>query len=232
MVTMAFLGDLGSGKTTLMTRQAILTKKLHPEKIIYSNYVLNNYQYEELDLMDLYLNHQEVRDTIILIDEIYTMMDSRLSSSHRNEVESYFIAMTRKAKADLFVTMQYETFTDCRLSPFIKVKYVMETVPVEYKATIENVEYCYVKPHPYLFKVHLFDDRNTGNPIYREFIFDGRKWFKEFNTDQYILPPKDVLQRIELKQVETELRLEKTKRKLEELKNGKPKEVKKIKQRV
>lgn len=223
MVTIAFLGDLGSGKTTLMTRTAILTKKLHPQKTLYSNYKFNNYDYVDLDLMDLYLNHQDVRDVIICIDEIYTMMDSRLSGSHRNEVESYFIAMTRKAKADLFVTMQYETFTDCRLSPFINVKYIMEKIMIPVSIILDNKEYHYIKPHPYLFKATLFDDRVSGNLSIKEFVFDGRKWFNEFNTEQYILPPKDILNRIELRKVETELKLEKSKRKLEELKNGEQK---------
>lgn len=216
MVTVAFLGDLGSGKSTLCARQTILTKKLHPQKILYSNMHFYNYPYMELDLMELYLHHQEVRDTIIVIDEIYTTMDCRISSSYRNRIESYFIAMTRKAKADLFVTMQYETFVDCRLSPFVKVKYIMETIPVLHKIVLDGREYSYTKPHPYLFKCTLYDERNSNVPIMKEFKFDGRRWFDEFNTDQYIRPPEDVIQRIEIRQMKDRLLHAKLKNQLEE----------------
>lgn len=232
MVTIAFLGDLGSAKTTLCTRQIILTKMLHPNKKIYCNYELYNYEYTDLDLMDLYLNHQEVRDTIIAIDEIYTMMDSRLSGSHRNQVESYFVAMTRKAKADLFVTMQYETFVDCRLSPFVKVKYIMETIPVIHYITLNGIQYSYTKPHPFMFKCTLYDDRNSNNPICKEFTFNGSRWFKEFNTDQYILPPKDVIERIKIKQMKQTLQYQTLKNKLENGVNNEKKLITEIKKSV
>jgi hypothetical protein len=215
MVTIAFLGDLGSGKTTLCTRFVILTKKLHQEKEIYLNYDLKNYSYHKLDLMDLYLNHQEIRNVIIGIDEIYTMMDCRVSGSYRNRIESYFVAMTRKAQADLFITMQYETFVDCRLSPFVKVKYIMEKIMIPCDIVIDGIKYSYVKPHPYLFKTTLLDERNSNNPIMKEFMFDGRKWFNEFDTDEYIRPPEDEIQRIQIKQMKDKLQYNKLKDKLE-----------------
>jgi hypothetical protein len=215
IVTVAFLGDLGSGKTTSCVRLAILTKKIHPQKKMYSNLHLKNYGYIPLDLMDLYLNHQEVRDTIIIIDEIYTMMDCRISGSYRNRIESYFVAMTRKAQADLFVTMQYEMFVDCRLSPFVKVKYIMETIPIKYNVVIDNIQYSYIKPHPYKFKCTVFDDRNSNNPTIKEFIFDGRRWFNEFDTNQYILPPDDIIQRIKIKQMKDKIQYEKLKDQIE-----------------
>jgi hypothetical protein len=225
MVTTAYLGDLGSGKTTKCTRDTILNKQMHPNKKIYSNVHFNNLEYEQLDLMDLYLNHPEIRDTIIVCDEFYTTMDCRVSGSYRNRVESYFIAMTRKAKADVNITMQYETFTDCRLSPFIKVKYIMETIPVKHLIYIDGKEFTYVKPHPYMFKCHLYDDRNECNPITKDFIFDGRRWFNEFNTEQYIQPPEDVINRIKIKQMKDKIQLDK----LTKIVSGEKEDVKKPK---
>jgi hypothetical protein len=227
MVTIAFLGDLGSGKTTLCTRQTILTKKLYPSKKIYSNYDFKNYDYIPLDLMDLYINNQNARDMIVVCDEFYTTMDCRVSGSYRNRIESYFIAMTRKAQADFYVTMQYETFTDCRLSPFIKVKYIMETIPVRHNIEIDNIKYSYVKPHPYLFKCHLYDERNSNNPINKDFIFDGRRWFNEFDTNKYVLPPDDVIQRIKISQMKNKIQYDKLKNIIDNGENNVKKFVKK-----
>lgn len=215
MVTIAFLGDLGSGKTTKAVRDAILTKQLHPIKKIYSNVHLNNYPYENLDLMKMYLDDDDVRDTIILGDEFYTTMDCRVSSSHRSLVESYFIAMTRKARADFYLTMQYEKFTDCRLAPFVKVRYIMEKIYYYKRIVLNGVQYTYKIPHPYMFKCTLYDERDDSNMIVKEFKFDGRRWFDEFNTDQYIKPPEDTMMRIKIKQMKDKIQYEKLKYQIE-----------------
>ena len=217
---MAFLGDLGSAKTTLCTRYLILTKKLHPEKKIYCNYTLYNYPFELLDLMDLYLNHQNEKNIIVVADELYTMMDSRVATSYRNRIESYFVAMTRKKDADFFVTMQYEKFVDCRLAPFIKVKYIMEKIMQRHILYIDNIKYTYLKPHPYLFKCTLFDERDNNHPICKEFIFNGLRWFPEFNTDEVILPPEDVLLNIKLNKLKKEVQYTKLLNKKKELENN------------
>jgi hypothetical protein len=137
------------------------------------------------------------------------MMDCRVSGSYRNRLESYFVAMTRKAKADFFMTMQYEKFTDWRLSAFIKVKYIMESIPVKHDIEIDGIQYSYVKPHPYMFKTTLIDERNGSDIIVRDFIFDGRRWFNEFNTDEYILPPDDLIQTIRIKQMKDKIQFDK-----------------------
>lgn len=219
MVTVAFLGDVGTGKTTMCTRHTILTKKLHPNKRLYCNYHLSNVPYEELDLMELYLDKPEEKGLIISIDEIYTTMDSRISSSYRNRIESYFIAMTRKADADLFVTMQYETFVDCRLSPFVKVKYVMESIPLIKNIVIDGKEYEYIQPHPYLFKFTLYDER-SGKLSIQEGYFDGRRWFNEFNTDQIIKPPEDVLMNIKINKMKKKVQYERLKYQCSQIDNG------------
>lgn len=223
MVAVAFLGFLGSGKTTMAVRDTILTKKLHPNKTIYSNMVLYNYDYKDLDLMDMYLNHQTEKDIIILGDEVYTMMDSRLSQSNRNKVESYFMAMSRKKDCDFFMTMQYEKFVDCRIAPFIQIKYIMESIPIVQKTFIDGIEYSYTIPHPYLFKVHLFDNRIPFNTVTKDFVFDGRRWFKEFNTYQTILPPEDIQLSIKLNLLKKKVQYEKLlikEKELNDLKNN------------
>lgn len=205
MVTVAFLGPLGSGKTTMLTRYGILTKQIHPYKKMYCNYKLLNYEYSELDLMDLYLKHPDEQNLILLADEIWTTMDCRVSSSYRNEVEGYFTAMTRKAKADFGFSTQFESFVDLRLSAFVKVKYIMEPIPILRSFISKGVKYYYKDNHPYKFKCHIIDERDEYNIIEKDFTFDGRKWFQEFNTYETIRPPKDIIQRIEINQMKREI---------------------------
>jgi hypothetical protein len=209
ITTIGILGGLGSGKTCMLTRYAILTKKLHPNKKIVSNYHLHNYKYSLLDMMDLYLNQKDIDDMIILGDEFYTSMDCRVSSSYRNRIESYFIAMTRKKKADFFFTCQYEKFMDCRLAPFVKIRLVMEGIPILKKTVLDGVEYKYTVYHPYIFRCTLFDDRNIANPTKNTFMFDGRRWFKEYNTEQVIYPPDDYIDKVKVHERKRKLKKEK-----------------------
>lgn len=208
MVIVAVLGDLGSGKTTNAVRIVKLTKQMHPEKTIYSNIHLNNLSYKPLDLMELYLNQPDEKNIIIFGDEFYNMMDSRISSSYRNIIESYYVAMSRKAKADFILTMQYEKFVDCRLAPFVKVKYIMEGIPVNYFFYMAGKKYSYIRYHPFMFKMNIFDER-SGKLVVTEKIFNGSRWFKEFDSYKIVLPPKDVIQNVKLKQLEKEVKYKK-----------------------
>ena len=87
----------------------------------------------------------------------------------------------------------------------------MEIIPVEHALVIDGIEYKYVKPHPYMFKCHLYDDRNGNGTVQNDFIFDGRRWFKEFDTNQYIAPPDDMIMRIKIKQMKDKIQCDKLK---------------------
>lgn len=182
-------GDLGTGKTCIMTKYALDYFKMG-RKII-SNYKLNNIPYEKLDIVDIYLNKPDLKNIVILGDELYTFMDCRTAMSQRNRLESYFIAQTRKRNCDVVFTSQYEDFIDFRLIRFVNINIDMENIWVYSKSLEMSVK------HPYLFLVSLTDYRQSKNIKHYKKIFDGRNYFNEYNTEEQIYPPEEIFKTLE-----------------------------------
>ena len=179
-------GGLGSGKTCLLTKYAILS---HIQgKMNISNYHLRRIPYKKLDMVDLYINHPDLKNMFIGGDELYTFMDCRTSISKRNRLESYFVAQTRKANVDLYFTSQFSSFVDLRLIKFVDLVIQMENIWLINKKT--GIKY----KHPYLFIMTITDYRDPHNISSRTCRFDGRQWFKEYDTNERIYPPEDFIQ--------------------------------------
>jgi len=90
------LGNLGSGKTFIMT---LLTYS--DKREIWSNYKVNSEKYRKLDVVDLL----DLPDNIILLmDEAYAWIESRVSSSTLNEYLSSILFHTRKTNTDIYLT--------------------------------------------------------------------------------------------------------------------------------
>ena len=90
------LGNLGSGKTYIMT---LLTYS--DKRDIWSNYKINSKRYKPLEVVDLL----DLPDNIILLmDEAYAWIESRVSSSTLNEYLSSILFHTRKTNTDIYLT--------------------------------------------------------------------------------------------------------------------------------
>jgi hypothetical protein len=174
-------GGLGSGKTCLGVRYCVIGYQ-NNRKVI-SNVHLNNIPYMKLDLVDLYVNHPDMKDMFIFGDELYTFMDCRMSGSKRNRLESYFIAQTRKKNCDLYFTTQYTSFIDLRLAHFVDVWVEMKNIWF----LDGNVK----QKHPYKFIAKYHDYRNPSDVKVKTLLFDGRGFFDHYSTDQVIYPPDD-----------------------------------------
>jgi len=90
------LGNLGSGKTFVMT---LLTYS--DKREIWSNYKINRENYKPLGVIDL-LNLPD--NIILLMDEAYAWIESRVSSSTLNEYLSSILFHTRKTFTDIYLT--------------------------------------------------------------------------------------------------------------------------------
>lgn len=171
-------GGLGSGKTCLLTRYG---KIAHSDgKLLYSNYHLAYMKYKKLDIVDMYFNEPELKNVMILADEIYTFMDCRMSTNKRNILQSYFIAQTRKRNTDLYYTAQFSQFTDLRLTAFIDIWIQMKNIWVMIDGKKQK--------HPYLFVATFHDYRDEDDIKIFSKQFDGRSHFKDYNTDEEIYP--------------------------------------------
>jgi len=176
-------GDLGSGKTCMLTRYGC---KASMVKDLCSNYHYNNVPYDKFDMVDLYVNKPDLKNFMICADELYTFMDCRTSMSKRNRLESYFVLQTRKKNVDLYFTAQYSELVDSRLIKFVSIWIKMENIWLKSKTT------GLLYKHPYLFLATFHDYRKSDNINVFTRKFDGRRWFNEYNTDEVIYPPEDI----------------------------------------
>ena len=192
MITL-ITGGLGTGKTCIETKYGITDHLINNNRKMYSNYHLKNYPYTKLDILDLYFNEPELKNITILGDELYTFMDCRCSMKERNRLESYFIAQTRKKTCNLFMTSQYTIFADYRLILFVNYHIKMGNIWIVKDINVNGIIKKAKVAHPYLFTCEITDYNDQEHIITRNFIFDGRMWFKEYDTDETIYPPDDYI---------------------------------------
>lgn len=96
MTSTILVGNLGSGKTFIMT---LLTYSDGRE--LWSNYKINNERYKQLDIIDLF----DLPDNIILLlDEGYAWLESRASGNELNIYLSSILYHSRKTFTDIYIT--------------------------------------------------------------------------------------------------------------------------------
>ena len=101
------LGNLGSGKTLFLAYMA----KMKIKRDIYSNFLLKTNNYHPLSIIDLL----DLKDNIVVfIDEAYTWLESRTSSSTLNRFLSYVVLQSRKRTIDIYITAQLFSSVDIR----------------------------------------------------------------------------------------------------------------------
>jgi len=100
MVLMAFVGELGAGKTLSLTYFAYLNY-LKGIKI-YSNYHLN-FPYEPVRTLE---DIEDMREGFFAGDELWLWMDSRASQNKKNRVISAILLKSRKRNIQIAYTTQ------------------------------------------------------------------------------------------------------------------------------
>lgn len=102
----SIVGPRGSGKTTFLTLIATKSKRE-----IFSNYKIKVKKYRPLQVIDL-LN---LKDNInVFIDEGYTWLESRTSTSVLNRYLTYIVLQSRKRTIDIYITAQMFSSVDVR----------------------------------------------------------------------------------------------------------------------
>ena len=99
------LGSLGSGKTLLATYMAI-----HSNRDVYANYVIQYDKYQELKIEML----PTLDKGIVILDEGYAWLESRLSGRDINRYLSYILFQSRKRELDFIITTQLVGTIDIR----------------------------------------------------------------------------------------------------------------------
>lgn len=107
MMLISVTGNLGTGKTLFLS---LLGKVSEGEIPIYGNYSLNLDKYTEIDVEDL----ESIQGGLLLIDEAYQWLESRVSSSELNRYLSRFVFKSRKKGFDIVMSSQLESSIDLR----------------------------------------------------------------------------------------------------------------------
>jgi hypothetical protein len=131
MALIVIAGDIGSGKTLLMTYMA-----LKDPRPVFANYFIDRPGWNILTPATIErLNHP----ALILIDEGYVWLESRISSSLVNRYWSQVLFQSRKRQLDIVITCQLVSTIDKRFREMADLYIVAERKP-------EGFVYTCIKP--------------------------------------------------------------------------------------
>lgn len=169
---LGLFGNVGKFKTALATLIAyILLKSGIP---VYTNYNMNfeglNHLIHKLSLSSLL--ELDVDVGAILVDEVYTVAEARVSSSKVNRFFSYFIFQSRKLKVNIIYTSQLTSAVDLRLFNLTNLKIACFGLQKNGKIKFRIVYDKDGKPKKKtvnidlrVFKEMIFDHYDTYEPV-------------------------------------------------------------------
>lgn len=160
------VGDFGSGKTLFMTYLAYMNQNYRK---IFANYHLNDIPYTYISINDLAKFPDELRNAIVLIDEGH--VGANAYDVFKKDVRNIAQFITQIRKRNIVMFWSTQRFRRVALPLRELTKYFYEMHPTEY----DGVSY-----------VKIFDIDNNYEFI-KEFIFDGRKMFGKYDTEEIIL---------------------------------------------
>ena len=156
------VGDLGGGKTLLMTYQGY--KRFLRGQRIMANYGVR-YKHARLNAAVLVEMDADLQDLVILGDEFHIVIDSRNSMTADNKAITYFVLQTRKRNVHLYFTTQDEGQVDVRLR--MRVDYWI---------------YCTrIGKHHFRYKIYTRRGKLIGT-----LVLDGRKYYHLYDTTETI----------------------------------------------
>ena len=167
------LGGFGSGKTLLL---AVFGYKLsfNPKYVVYSNFRIKNVEYlTPRKLLDI--NPKE-KKAVILLDEVYSWLDSRVSISKINRILSWVVLQSRKRNMDIIYSAQLGSSVDLRLRDMTDI--------IIYCECLGNP----VKPKGFAY---LIEWQKGFRNLRRRFFFSFKtasKFFDVYDTREIVKP--------------------------------------------
>lgn len=153
------IGNLGSGKTLIMLLLAILDKRE-----VWSNFKINIPNYRKLDIPDLFTLKDNI---LILMDEGYSWIESRVSNTSLNEYISSIIFHTRKTFTDIYLTTPMLSAIDKRFRH--QANYIIKC---NHRSNFQYDDFSY--------SFHNIDNGTYG--IWNLPYSKAKKYFKLYNT--------------------------------------------------
>jgi len=173
---------LGTGKTLLLVILAYFQKR----KIV-TNFDLNfpkEFDIEQFD-EDKFLRC-EYENCIILLDEAYTYLESRISGSDLNRNMSYILFQSRKKNVELYITAQLLHTIDKRfreLSDIFIIASLNSTISFDYVLFTKTDSYTFrIKYEARLVFGQFYDTNQVIQPTNKKMLFDIQE--PEEKTDE------------------------------------------------
>lgn len=179
----AFIGDIGSGKTLSMVRFIISKIKRYNRKAFINFSIdLGKTYNKNVELLDnKFYSHYaaskfKIYNSIVAIDEAHVYYDSRNSMSSRNKQFKNFINQSRKRGVDLIYTTQdFDPLNFCRCGQVDKRLRDRTNRIVLCKSVIING----------IQKILNFTYRRDGR-LLNKIIFDAPEFYKYYDTYEII----------------------------------------------
>lgn len=177
---------MGSYKTTLAT--ALVRESALDGIPVYSNYKIDLPNCQRLELSEL-LQLGAIKAGVIVVDEVYTVADSRISSSKLNRYFSYFVFQTRKLNVDVVYTAQLDSAVDLRLfllTPFKIACYGLDekTGTVNYDFVVNKDISAVGIPHSF-FKKEIFPVFDTSEVVNPAGLLDLIVDMEKYNPEKF-----------------------------------------------
>jgi len=139
------IGNLGSGKTLFLT---YLATKM-PDRTIYSNFNINLPNVKPLKA-DKLLNVPD--DIELFLDEGYTWLESRVSSSQFNRYLTYLLYQSRKRSNNFYITLQDFSTMDKRFRRQTDLLIIAQKSALAFKYLF--IDYTSFKTYKYKLPFH------------------------------------------------------------------------------
>lgn len=155
------IGDVRTGKTLLMTALAVDTYLAEPGNItVYHNYDLALDKAIKIAPEDLFRIRRDGKQHLVLIDEAYAWLESRVSShSETNQYLSYILFQSGKDDTTFILTEQLLSTIDKRFRK-------MSNVIIEAQADPEGFIYTFMLPNLESF-AQYYVRREEMEPYYK-----------------------------------------------------------------
>lgn len=150
-------GDIGSGKTLYTTWYVL---RYYCEQGLYRSCFANYHIKSPNSKRPVHLLTQEefhklgsFQDALVVLDEAYLWMDSRMSGTKRNREVSYLILQSRKRGFDIIYNAQAASSVDLRLRRFTQIAILAER---------RNAGFKYTTTYNGRLKETFLSDENAG----------------------------------------------------------------------
>jgi len=155
-------GDVGSGKTLFSTGFA-----MQDTRPLYANYRIHRKGWHDLKPSMLVTLD---KPSLVIMDEAYTWLESRTSSSHLNRYLSYILFQSRKRQMDIILTAQLQ-----------------RTVDVRFRLMANYEVYCESTDIGFLYEITKISSRAVYRPM---------RMFLSFNEAESIYPKYETYEKI------------------------------------